>query len=432
MALYSYKAIDGRGKSLMGQIEAINLIDLELRLQRMGLDLIVGGPARKRASMFKGAIKRPELINFCFHLEQLTAAGVPILESLTDLRDSVENPRFREVISGLIESIQGGQNLSGSMADYTDVFPAVFASLIRAGEETGRMSQVLKSLAENLKWEDELIAQTKKLMMYPAFVGSIVLAELPADAAALAAQRGYLPDRIPLLKRIGAMSPQQVCIEKRIVRIDGKWNPLWQDVRMEELASAKRPMTDFFIGYWWAVLAAPVIAFFGIRLALKRSPAFRYRFDDYKLRLPLLGPIQRKIILSRFASIFAMMYSAGITILDCIKSSEEIAGNLVIKQGLERAGQQIAEGKNVSTAFQDVGLFPPLVIRMLRVGESSGKLDNALLNVSYFYNRDVKDAIGKVEVMIEPAMTVILGALLGWVMLSVLGPIYDSISKIKF
>ena len=400
MALYSYKAIDDRGKSLMGQIEAINLIDLELRLQRMGLDLVVGGPARRRASMFKGAIGRPELINFCFHLEQLTAAGVPILESLTDLRDSVENPRFREVISGLIESIQGGQGLSAAMADYSDVFPAVFASLIRAGEETGRMSQVLKHLAENLKWEDELIAQTKKLMIYPAFVGSIVL------IVTMFLMIYLVPQMIGFIKGTGQAIPLQTRI---LIHVSG-----------------------FFIDYWWAVLAAPVIAFAGIKLAIARSPGFRYRFDDFKLHLPLLGPIQHKIILSRFASIFAMMYSAGITILDCIKTSEEVAGNLVIKEALERAGQQIAEGKNVSTAFQDVGLFPPLVIRMLRVGESSGKLDNALLNVSYFYNRDVKDAIGKVEVMIEPAMTVILGALLGWVMLSVLGPIYDSISKIKF
>lgn len=400
MALYSYKAIDGHGKSILGQIEAINLIDLELRLQRMGLDLIVGGPARRRASMFKGAIGRPELINFCFHLEQLTAAGVPILESLTDLRDSVENPRFREVISGLIESIQGGQNLSSSMADYTDVFPAVFASLIRAGEETGRMSEVLKSLAEALKWEDELIAQTKKLMMYPVFVGSIVF------AVTMFLMIYLVPQMLGFIKSTG----QPIPIQTRILI----------------------QVSNFLIDYWWAVIATPVIAFIGVSVAIKRSPTFRYRFDDFKLRLPLLGPIQRKIILSRFASIFAMMYSAGITILDCIKTSEEIAGNMVIKEGLERAGQQIAEGKNVSTAFQDVGLFPPLVIRMLRVGESSGKLDNALLNVSYFYNRDVKDAIGKVEVMIEPAMTVILGAILGWVMLSVLGPIYDSISKIKF
>ena len=323
-----------------------------------------------------------------------------ILESLTDLRDSVENPRFREVISGLLESIQGGQNLSTAMGDYKDVFPAVFANLIRAGEETGRMSEVLKSLAENLKWEDELITQTKKLLMYPAFVGSIVL------AVTMFLMIYLVPQMLGFIKSTGQAIPLQTRI---LIHV-----------------------SDFFINYWWAVMIAPVIAFGGIKLTLKRSPGFRYRFDDYKLRLPLLGPIQRKIILSRFASIFAMMYSAGITILDCIKTSEEIAGNLVIKEGLERAGQQIAEGKNVSTAFQDVGLFPPLVIRMLRVGESSGKLDNALLNVSYFYNRDVKDAIGKVEVMIEPAMTVILGALLGWVMLSVLGPIYDSISKIKF
>jgi type IV pilus assembly protein PilC len=237
-------------------------------------------------------------------------------------------------------------------------------------------------------------------MIYPAFVGSIVL------AVTMFLMIYLVPQMIGFIKSTGQAIPLQTRI---LIQVSG-----------------------FFISYWWAILLAPVIAFAGIKLALTRSPAFRYQFDNFKLRVPLLGPIQRKIILSRFASIFAMMYSSGITILDCIKTSEEIAGNLVIREGLARAGQQIAEGKNVSTAFRDVGLFPPLVIRMLRVGESTGKLDNALLNVSYFYNRDVKDAIGKVEVMIEPAMTVILGALLGWVMLSVLGPIYDSISKIKF
>ena len=125
------------------------------------------------------------------------------------------------------------------------------------------------------------------------------------------------------------------------------------------------------------------------------------------------------------------MYSAGITVLDAVRSSEETAGNLVIQDALRLAGQQIADGKNVTNAFQDVGMFPPLVIRMLRVGESTGALDTALLNVSYFYNREVKESIAKVQVMIEPALTVILGAILGWVMLAVLGPIYDVISKLK-
>ena len=122
---------------------------------------------------------------------------------------------------------------------------------------------------------------------------------------------------------------------------------------------------------------------------------------------------------------------SGITILDAIKSSEETAGNLVIQDGLQTVGQQIAEGKNVTAAFQEVGLFPPLVVRMLRVGEATGALDTALLNVSYFYTREVREGIGRIQVMIEPAMTVVLGVILGWVMLSVLGPIYDMISKIK-
>ena len=123
--------------------------------------------------------------------------------------------------------------------------------------------------------------------------------------------------------------------------------------------------------------------------------------------------------------------SAGITILDAIRGAEEGAGNAVIREGLLLAAQEIADGKNVTAAFQDVGLFPPLVIRMLKVGESTGALDTALLNVSYFYNREVREGIAKIQVLIEPALTVVLGLILGWVMLSVLGPIYDVISKIK-
>jgi type IV pilus assembly protein PilC len=135
--------------------------------------------------------------------------------------------------------------------------------------------------------------------------------------------------------------------------------------------------------------------------------------------------------LSRFVTFFALMYAAGITILDAIRLSEEIVNNEVIADGLRRARQMISEGQGVTAAFQATGIFPPLVIRMLKVGESTGQLDTALNNVSYFYNREIKEMIARVETLIEPIMTVALGLLLGWVMLSVLGPIYDLISKIK-
>jgi type IV pilus assembly protein PilC len=400
MALFTYKAVDTRGKAILGQIEAMNIVDLEMRLKRMGLDLVRGGPARQGSGLLRGGtVKRGELINFCFHMEQLIGAGVPLVESLIDLRDSIENVRFREVISGVLEGIQGGLRLSQALAQYPEVFNAVFTSLVRAGEDTGRLPDVLRSLIENMKWEDELAEHMKKLVMYPAFVGSIVV------MVTLFLMVYLVPQMVAFIKNMG----QQIPLQTRILI----------------------EVSAFFVVYWWAVLAAPFVIFIGVRLAAQTNPLVRYQLDRFKLALPVAGEIMRKIILSRFASIFALMYSSGITILDAIRSSEEIAGNMVIQEGLKLAGQQIGEGKNVTSAFQDIGLFPPLVVRMLRVGESTGALDKALLNVSYFYNREVRESIGKIQVIIEPALTVILGAILGWVMLSVLGPIYDVISKIK-
>jgi type IV pilus assembly protein PilC len=399
MALFNYKAIDANGKAILGQIDALNVVDLELRLKRMGLDLVVGGPT-KRVMGFGRGVKRPELINFCFHLEQLSSSGVPIVEGLTDLRDSVENPRFREVISGLIEGIQGGQNLSGALSNYPETFSPVFRALVKAGEETGRLPEVLRSLVENLKWEDELKAQTKKLVMYPLFVGVVVL------GVTFFLMVYLVPQMVSLIKTMGQTLP----LHTRLLIA----------------------VSDFLVSYWWIVLAAPFLIFFGIKFAAQSNPMFRYRLDGIKLRLPVIGPILRKIILSRFASVFALMYSSGITILDAIRSSEETTGNVVIQEALHNVGQEIGEGKNVTAAFQDVGMFPPLVVRMLRVGESTGALDTALANVSYFYNREVREGIAKIQVMIEPTLTVVMGVLLGWVMLSVLGPIYDMITKIKF
>lgn len=397
MAVFTYKAIDVSGKAVAGQLEAINAVDLELRLKRMGLDLVVGGPSRRASG--GQPVKRSDLINFCFHLEQLTRAGVPLIEGLADLRDSTENPRFREVISGLVESIQGGQNLSQALASHPRVFPPVFRALVRAGEETGRLPEVLKSLNENLKWEDELAAQTKKLVMYPVFVGTVVI------AVTMFLMIYLVPQMMGFIKNMGQAIP---------------WH-----------TKALIAVSNFLQSYWWLVILLPVAAWAIIGFLARTNPAVRYRLDALKLDIPLIGPILRKIMLSRFASIFALMYSSGITILDSIRSSEETAGNLVIQEGLRQAGQQIADGRNVTAAFQEVGLFPPLVIRMLRVGENTGALDTALLNVSYFYNREVREGIGRIQVMIEPALTIVLGLILGWVMLSVLGPIYDTISKLK-
>lgn len=397
--LFDYKAVSAEGRMVFGRLDAINVVDLEMRLKRMELDLVIGNPVLQRKLFGGRSIPRPELINFCFHLDQLTRAGVPILESLTDLRDSLEHPRFREVIAGLIESIEGGQTLSQAMSAHPDVFSQVFINLIRAGEASGQLPEVLASLTESMKWEDELASNTKKLLMYPAFVASIVL------AATFFLMIYMVPQLKLFVRNMGQTLPTQTKVLFFV--------------------------SDLLVNYWFLFLVAPLIAVVAGQLILRRNPLARLRMDGLKLHLPVVGPILKKIILSRFASTFAMLYASGIPILESIRTTQSIVGNRVVRQALQRVEQSIREGRNVAAAFHDVGLFPPLVVRMLRVGESTGGLDKALLNVSYFYNRDVKESVGKAQAMIEPMLTLFMGAMLGWIMLSVLGPIYDVISKIK-
>lgn len=400
MVMYAYQSMDPAGRIVRGNMDASNPSDLELRLKRMDLDLIDFKRKAIRAVTFRNSrVSRRELINFCFQLEQMTVAGVPILEGLADVRDSVENIGFRAIVADLIENIEGGEQLSEAMARYPVIFDGTFIALIRAGEHSGNLSEVLKRLSENLKWQDEIATQTKKLIMYPAFVGTVV------TGVTLFLMIFLVPQLIGFIHNMGGEIPMhtQVLIY----------------------------VSNIFVNYWYLILATPIVVYLGTKTITKNNPMARYNMDRFKLRIWLVGPILHKIILSRFSTMFAMMYASGITILDAIKLSEDIVGNEFVADGIRRAGQLISEGQNVAAGFEHTGIFPPLVIRMLRIGESSGKLDNALQNVSYFYNREIKETIEHVQALIEPIMTVTLGLILGWVMLSVLGPIYDLISKLK-
>ena len=402
MALYSYTSMNPGGKLVRGVIDAANQSDLELRLRRMELDLIEGKPSvqsKFRLSMGRGKVTRKDLINFCFHMEQLTAAGVSVIEGLTDLRDGLDQPRLREVVADMIEDIEGGSQLSEAMGRHPQVFDLAFSSLVTAGEQSGRLTDVFKSLSESIKWQDELASQTKKIVMYPAFVGTVVLGVTVFLMVSL------VPQLTGFIKTMG------------------------QELPMHTVALIA--VSNVFINYWYVLLAVPVLLVVAIKITLKNSARARFLADGYKLRIPLIGPVLHKIILARFVTFFALMYASGITILDCIRLSEGIVNNQQVAFGLRQVRQLISEGQGVTAAFQLADMFPPLVIRMLRVGEATGALDTALRNVAYFYNRDIEDMIERVQSLIEPVMTVVLGLILGWIMLSVLGPIYDTISKIK-
>jgi type IV pilus assembly protein PilC len=191
-------------------------------------------------------------------------------------------------------------------------------------------------------------------------------------------------------------------------------------------------VSAFTKDFWLPMLVVPAVAAITIAVVIRRSSKAAYLWDHAKLRIPVVGPILLKIIMSRFTNTFGLMYRSGITVLDAIKISEDVVGNRVVADGLNRAVQQVAAGEGLTDTFNNLGLFPPLVIRMLRVGESTGALDTALANVTYFYNRDVKDAVDKGMKMLGPALTLILGGMIAFVIWAVLGPVYDILGKLKF
>ena len=400
MEFYQYKAIDERGRIHNGQVDAANIADLEMRLRKLGLDLVNYKEVQSGVKKITGGgIKRRDLITFCFHLEQTSRAGVPIMDSLSDLRDSTDNPRMAEVINAMLEDIEGGQTLSQSMQKFEAVFGSIFTNLVRAGEQSGEISQVFEKLGENLKWQDEQAAQTKKLLMYPAFVGTVV-------GGVVFFLMTYL---VPELLRFVTTMGQELPMHTKALIV----------------------VSNVFVNYWYIILLLPILIIVGIVIGIKTSPGFHLKCDAIKLKIPVIGPIFKKIILTRLSSFFAIMYSSGITIIDCIRTGEEIAGNKAVEQAMRQVGQQIADGMTLSDSFQSTDLFPPLVLRMIRVGENTGALQDALLNISYFYTRDVKESIEKLQAMIEPGMTLILGSIIAWVMFSVLGPIYDLITQVK-
>lgn len=399
MSFYRYKGVDARGRMKKGKMSASNGADLEIRLRKMGLELIsykINRSPGLRLPLRR--VKKRDLILFCFHLEQTLRAGVSILESLQDLRDSADNPRLREVCASMLESIEGGKTLSEAMREFPDAFSEVFINLIRAGEQTGDLGSILDRLGANLKWQDEQASMAGKLIIYPVFTGTVI------SAVVFFLMTYLVPELLAFVRTTGSELPAHTVL---LITVSGG-----------------------FTDYRYLILSAPPLLAILVVIGAQTSPGFRLALDRFKLSAPLVGPVLEKLILARLSGLFAMMYTSGITVIDCISAAERSAGNLVIEKAMNSIGSAVSDGNSLADSFAASGLFPPLILRMIRVGETTGALALSLENVAYFYTRDVRESIGRLQSMIEPIMTLLLGVIIGWVMFSVLGPIYDLITDL--
>jgi type IV pilus assembly protein PilC len=398
MPLYKYRAADVDDRIIKGQIEALHETDLVTQLGRLSLTLVRADIVKERNRSVK-SLPQQEVINFMFQLEMLIRAGVPILTALGDMRDAAESMEGQLLSAGLYERIQSGETMAEAMAHYPGIFSEVVVNLVRSGEVTGQLPEVLKELVRSLKWQDEMSSQTKKLMMYPAFVVIVI------SAVVFFLMIYLVPQLVGFLSNMG----QKVPMQTRLL--------IW--------------VSHIFVTYWWLLLSAPPLVVAGIAALSRASPRVRYSLHQLLLNIPVIGPVLKKMILARLADTFGLMYRTGIPILEGLSYCQKISGNLVIQQAVARVIERIATGTSISNAFAAERLFPSLVIRMLQVGESSGALDQSLANVSYFYTREIDESIGKVQALIEPVMTVTMGLILGWIMMAVLSPIYQTIAKMK-
>lgn len=398
---YQYTGVNRFGKRVSGLMQASTPQDLEQRLRSGKVELIAYKVKSKggMAKFGKKRIQRRDIITVTMQFRQLLKAGVSLMDIIDDLKQSYENESVKEMLSSIYESMKGGDSFSEALSEYEKEFGKVYVSLVAVGEQTGQLTAVLENLEAMLKWEEGLKSKAKKIMIYPAIVGTVVLGVM------ILMMVFVVPELLTFLKGMG-----------------GELG----------LATIALMNTSSFvqsnIGF---ILLMPVVFVVGLKYLLNKSRRFRIKFDEMIFKISIIGPVLYKLKIARIASTLSIMYSAGISFTNSLRMSASVGGNAYLEERLGQTIHLIEDGLPINEAFAQSKALPVMAVRMIKVGELSGSMDEALNNVSEFYDEEAKETIEKIEPSIEPILTVVMGFMVGWVMMAVLGPVYDTISKVQ-
>lgn len=403
MERFKYKAYNAKGRPVRGVISAANESDLFNQLQSADLELITCStikPSRFGNLGMRKKVKIRDVIQLFIALEQMHSAGVPMLEALGDIRESMDSQALRDIMTDIHRTVSEGSSLSEAMSAHPKVFTILYLSLIAAGENTGDLSNTYKMLIKYLKWVDDMSVKIKKATRYPIILMAAVI-------LVCVVMMGYVvPQIVGFIKNIGQELP---------------WYTL-----------ALISTSNFVRNYWMFLLFSPVVAIIAIKIGKKISSGFAYRYDMMLLRLPVAGDLIKKINIARYSQTFAALYASGIDVINCLRSASNTISNLCLAEALEMTLAKVQTGSPLSDGFNASGEFPTLVIRMVRIGEESGALSPVFDQVSEFYTRDVDEAVQGMIAMIEPALTLLLGGMIIWIAAGVFGPIYGSFEHMQF
>ena len=402
MQRFKYRAVNAQGRPVRGVISAVNEVDLHNQLLMGKLELISCSPIKQKkggsVNFFK-RVKIRDLIQLFMHLEQMQSAGVPLLDSLSDIRDTTEQQTLRDIMSDIYKNVSEGTSLSEAMALHPKVFTNLYISLVSSGEETGDLTSAYKQLVKYLKWVDQMQGKVRKATRYPMIVTVVVLVTITVMMTVV------VPQITGFIKNIGQAIPFYTL--------------------------ALMATSEFFQHYWWAVLLTPIILFVGLKMLRRSSDEAAYKLDAWALRIPVMGTLIRKISIARFAQTFGALFASGIDVLNGLEASRKTVKNLALNEALANVKEAVHAGAPLSEAFNASGEFPSMVCRMLRVGEESGNLTVVLEQVSDFYTNDVDEAVQNLITMIEPSLTAIMGGMILWIAIAVFGPIYSSFEHLN-
>ena len=403
MPSYSYKAADSAGKIVTGTLEADEEKKVVAELQNLGLIPIRISVAKgngKRLgmnlseqflSLFHG-VSSKHVMAFTQDLATLLEAGLPVDRALSLLIESAENERFKMVASDILKTVQGGGYLSDALAKHPKAFTSFYVSMVRAGEAGGVLEAVLSRLGEFLESAQELKDYIKSAMVYPLF-----------------------------LVGVGGVS-----IIILLTFVIPKFSIIFSD-----MGQAIPLSTQFLLGvsellqsYWWAILILLGAGYFFTRRYIN-TPAGRLKFDRKKMKFPVVGGLIKKIEVARFARTLGTLTKSGVPILQALMLVKDIMGNKVIAGSMENVYARVKEGDRLSKPLKDTGIFPPLAIQMITVGEETGRLDRMLLRVAESYEKMVRNTVKRLISLLEPAMILFMGLVVGFVVVSMLMAVFS-------
>lgn len=398
MPAFSYRAVHASGQVARGNRQAANEAELTQHLTYAGLELIDARIKKESRTKLRWQRLAPrKLTIFCSQMEDLLKAGIPFTESLRELTNSYEAGFMRDALIDILRDIHHGTRIAAAFGIYDRLFPPVFLAILSAGEVSGDMCKTFEQLTRYADSRAKTSEQLHRALRYPLFL---------------------------MLVAVSVVSFMMVMVVPKVI---GFLNTI--DSELPLMTKILIMFSNLFANLWWQLLLAIPALALAFSFLRANSEKAALTLDALLLRIPLLGVIIHKLALARFAHSFSILFQSGIGIVSSLRSAQATLNNHSLEAELNDAIQQVQSGQSLSLAMS--GMLPAFALRMIRTGEQSGQLSKSLNDIATAYDREVTDVTERTIGMLEPALTILIGLLLAWVVLAVLGPIYGSLSKLN-